>query len=94
MVPTSSLPHGCDGHDGNIPASVRGHKKVLVIGCRFTRFVIAIPTKDDTASTIASILFEGWISCFGPPIRLLSAQGSQQYLLWFATYANALGRKK
>jgi transposase InsO family protein len=57
------------------PASVRGHKKALVIGDHFTRFVIAIPIKDETASTIATILFERWISVFGPPVRLVSDQG-------------------
>jgi Integrase core domain len=57
------------------PASVRGHKKELVIGDLFTRFVIAIPIKDEAASTIATILFERWISVFGPPVRLVSDQG-------------------
>lgn len=57
------------------PESSSGCKKVVVIGDLFTRFMQAIPTKDETSETIAKVLFERWISVFGPPVRILSDQG-------------------
>jgi transposase InsO family protein len=53
----------------------RGNRKVLVIGDMFSRFVMAIATKDEKADTVAKAIFERWIYVFGPPERLLSDRG-------------------
>jgi transposase InsO family protein len=57
------------------PTSRNRYRKVVVIGDLFTRLVVAVPVKEESASTIANTLFDRWISIFGPPRRLLSDQG-------------------
>jgi Integrase core domain len=57
------------------PPTVRGHKKVLVIGDMFTRYIVAVAIKNDTADTVARMLLTRWLAIFGPPERLLSDRG-------------------
>jgi Integrase zinc binding domain/RNase H-like domain found in reverse transcriptase len=57
------------------PTSSSGCSKVAVIGYLFTRFMVAVPVRDEKAETIAEVLFERWIAIFGPPLRLLSDRG-------------------
>jgi transposase InsO family protein len=57
------------------PTSRNGYGKVVVIRDLFTRLAVAVPVKEESASTIANTLFDRWISIFGPPRRLLSDQG-------------------
>ena len=46
-------------------------KNVLVIVDHFTRFTRAYVTKDQKASTVAKILYKGFILIFGAPERIL-----------------------
>ena len=48
---------------------------VLVIVDHFTRYTRAYVTKDQKASTAAKALYEGFISIFGAPERILMDQG-------------------
>jgi hypothetical protein len=57
------------------PTSFSGCSKVAVIGDLVTRFMVAVPLRDEKAETIAKVLFDRWIAIFGPPLRLLSDQG-------------------
>ena len=57
------------------PESEEGHKKVLVIGDCFTRYMVAAPMKDETGPTIAANILSEWILRFGPPEHLLSDRG-------------------
>ena len=50
-------------------------KNILVIVDHFTRYTRAYVTKDQKASTAAKILYEGFISIFGAPKRILRDQG-------------------
>ena len=50
-------------------------KNVLVIVDHFTRYTRAYVTKDQKVSTAAKILYEGFISIFGAPERILMDQG-------------------
>ena len=50
-------------------------KNVLVIVIHFTRYTRAYVTKGQKASTAAKILYEGFISIFGTPERILTDQG-------------------
>ena len=50
-------------------------KHVLVIMDYFMRYTRAYMTKDQKASTAARILYEGFVSIFGAPERILMDQG-------------------
>ncbi|KAK6183229.1 hypothetical protein SNE40_010750 [Patella caerulea] len=53
----------------------KGIKDVLVITDHFTKYALAIPTKNQTAKTVAEALWENLISHYGWPERLHSDQG-------------------
>ena len=47
-------------------------KKILVITDHFMRYALAVMTKDQTAKTIAKVLYERFIAVFGTSAKLLS----------------------
>ena len=51
-------------------------KKVLIITDHFMRYALAVVTKDQTAKTIAKVLYGRSIVVFGMPAKLLSDQGA------------------
>uniref|UniRef100_A0A3B4ZHB9 Gypsy retrotransposon integrase-like protein 1 n=1 Tax=Stegastes partitus TaxID=144197 RepID=A0A3B4ZHB9_9TELE len=53
----------------------RDTRNVLVITDHFTKFAVAVTTKDQKAKTIAKALWENFIVHYGFPSRLLSDQG-------------------
>ncbi|KAL6459343.1 hypothetical protein MHYP_G00328150 [Metynnis hypsauchen] len=50
-------------------------KDILVITDHFTKYAVAIPTKDQKATTVAKCLWEQYFVHYGFPERLLSDQG-------------------
>ena len=50
-------------------------ENVLVIVYHFTRYIRAYVTQDQKVSTAAKILYEGFISIFGAPKKILMDQG-------------------
>ena len=51
-------------------------KNVLVITDHFIRYAMAFITKDQTAKTVARVLYEQFITIFGAPAKLLSDRGA------------------
>ena len=49
---------------------------ILVLQDHFTKHILAYVTPNQTAKTIAKLLYGGYISIFGAPARLLSDQGT------------------
>ena len=49
---------------------------VLIFQDHFTKHVLAYVTPDQTAKTATKFLYEGYISIFGAPARLLSDRGT------------------
>ena len=60
-------------HDGAEQAPVV--KNVLVMMDHFTRYALAVVTKDQTAKTVAKVFYEHFIAVFGVPTKLLSDRG-------------------
>jgi len=52
-----------------------GRENVLVMTDVFTKYTLAVPTKDQTAATVAKVLVREWFQKFGIPSRIHSDQG-------------------
>lgn len=52
-----------------------GRENVLVLTDVFSKYTLAIPTRDQQASTVARVLVTEWFSKFGVPARIHSDQG-------------------
>ena len=50
-------------------------KNILVITDRFTRYALAVVTKDQMAKTVAKVFYERFIAVFRVPAKLLSNRG-------------------
>ena len=59
-----------------------GVKNVLVITDHFTRYAMAFITRDQTAETVARVLYEQFIAIFGVPAKLLSDRGANLTSGW------------
>ena len=57
-----------------LPTSSQGNKCMLVFTDIFTKWVEAFALKDTTASTLATVLLNTVISCYGAPCNLHSDQ--------------------
>ena len=51
-------------------------KNVLVMTDHFTRYALAVVTKDQMAKTVAKVFYEHFIVVFGVPAKLLSNRGA------------------
>ena len=59
-----------------LEASKGGYQHILVITDHFTKYAIAIPTKNQSAKVTAESLFNGFITHYGFPKRIHSDQGA------------------
>ena len=61
----------------SMPESTDGNKYILMIADYFTRFLIAVPVKDKTATTIAKAIVYHQVLKYGPPRRILTDNGGE-----------------
>ena len=52
-----------------------GKEDVLVLTDVFSKYAVAVPTRDQTALTVVKVLVQNWIVHFGVPLRLHADQG-------------------
>ena len=69
-------------------------ENVLVITDHFTRFAVAIPTKDQSAKTTATALFKEFILHFGAPLSIHSDQGANFNGKLIGELCSLMGMKK
>lgn len=79
---------------GPLPTSSEGFRYLVTVIDRRTHWPEAFPTRDITADTVAKIIYEGWITRFGCPIRLTSDQGRQFESALFQELMKCMGIHK
>ena len=67
----------------NKPLVVRN---VLVITNHFTRYALAVVTKDQTAKTVTKVFYECFIAVLGAPMKLLSDRCANFMLPWWRNF--------
>ena len=61
---------------GPLATSEKGYKYVLVMVDSFTRWVELTPLKNQTASTVATCIYNGWICRHGVPREIVTDKGT------------------
>lgn len=79
---------------GPFPRTSKGNKYLLVIGDYFTKWLDAIPVKDQEAITIAKAFVDRIVSIFDTPLQLHNDQGSSFQSTVFKQICNLLGMQK
>ena len=59
-----------------LPTTPRGNKLILVMIDLFTRYVVAIPLPNQTASTLVETLVNNYLLVYGAPRRILTDRGA------------------
>ena len=62
---------------GELPRTQRGNRYLLVITDRFSKLTRTVPLKRITAAVVAEAFTKHWAFVYGPPVYLLSDNGSQ-----------------
>ena len=60
----------------SLEMSKGGFQNILVLTDHFTKYAVALPTKNQTARTTAEVIFNSFISHYGFPKRIHSDQGA------------------
>ena len=74
--------------------SSSGFENVLILTDVFTKYTIAVPTKDQKSTTVAQVLVKHWFRRFGPPARIHSDQGRDFEAAIIKDLCNLYGIKK
>ena len=78
----------------HMPKDNDGYQYVLLIGDMFSKFIQAVPMRDQTAPTVIKSFSNNWLYVHGMPSYLLSDQGSNVDGDTVRTFCNALDIEK
>ena len=76
---------------GPLPATKAGNRFILVITDRFSKLTKCVALRRITAISVASANIDAWVTCYGPPDRILSDQGPQFMSNFFIAELKELG---
>lgn len=79
---------------GPLPTSPQGHRYLVTMIDRATRWPEAIPTDDTSAESVAKIVYEHWIARYGVPENLTTDQGRCFTSQLFARLMKTMGIKR
>jgi transposase InsO family protein len=79
---------------GPLPETKRGNRFLMVITDRFSKATNVVPLQNITADDGAPAFFVHWVSCFGPPLILLSDNGGQFAARMFQAVCSIMGVKQ
>ena len=77
-----------------MPRDSHGYEYFLLIGDLFSKYVEAVPMKDQTSATIIKALLSRWIYVHGTPYFILSNQGSNISGELISSLCNTFGIEK
>lgn len=77
-----------------LPRDAQGFQYMLLIGDVFSKFIVTVPLKTQTAPDIVNALLTNWIYIHGTPSYLLSDQGSNVDGQTMRNICNELGIEK
>ena len=77
-----------------LPKDQQGYQYMLLIGDVFSKFISAIPLKEQTATSIVDAFLKDWLYIHGTPMYLLSDQGSNVDGETMKTLCNKFGIEK
>lgn len=79
---------------GPLPRTAAGNKYILAIADYFTKWVVAIPIRNQEAVTVATKFVEKFVSVFGVPLQIHSDQGTNFESQIFQEMCKLLGSEK
>ncbi|GFT48817.1 transposon Ty3-I Gag-Pol polyprotein [Nephila pilipes] len=92
-LPSSRFEHIHIDLVGPLPPS-EGFRYCLTCVDRFSKWPEAFPLVEISAEAVANTFYTGWISRFGPPLRLTTDQGTQFEASLFDALSKFLGTEK
>jgi transposase InsO family protein len=79
---------------GPLPRTKDGNRFLLVIADRYTKVTRTVPLRNVTALSVARAFVDQWVYVYGPPVSLLTDNGSQFTAKFFQTACAELGISK
>ena len=76
---------------GELITTKRGNRYIVVISDRYSKLVRTVPLKKITAAHMAQAFVHHWVFVYGPPVRLLSDNGTQFTARFFQNICRILG---